>query len=139
MSKKEFKSGQHVNGVYEFDTTETFIRQGEKEPMQKPGQLKAGDVVRIFSQPKHIYRVTGKRKEGNKLVIQCDRVNSTDIIFHAKYKPRTGPAVLVGVEAIVKNSGMPNEHLVTIRGKKKWVPAADCIYAETPKFATVGV
>lgn len=90
----KFKSGQYANGMYEFDTTETFIRKGDSGPMKKPGKLKAGDVVSIQSQPKHIYRVAGKRREGNKLIILCYKVNNIAKYKPAKHKPKTGPALL---------------------------------------------
>jgi hypothetical protein len=129
--QKEFESGQHVNGVYEFDTTETFIRSSGI--VDKPGALVDGDVVRVYRFPKHVYRVVGKRMEGKKLVIKCDRVNSDDILFHVTFKPKKDTPILVGVEGVVRNGGTsPSEYLTTIRGKKKWVKANECDYAAAP-------
>lgn len=131
---REFESGQFSKGIYEFDTSETFLKEGIRDPVEKPGALLDGDVVKIYRFPRHTYRVVGKRMEGKKLIIKCDRIQSDDILFYVNLKRKKDTTILVGVEARSCDGNTARELLVTIKGKRKWVPAGECDYAPAPAF-----
>jgi hypothetical protein len=123
--KTKFSSGQMNDGVFEFDTSETFYIGPIR--VEKPGGMSKGTLITIQKQGDKVFKVVGNRMIGRKLVIQCDTLHKGDIGY-VEYKGKA-----YGIEAICHPSiHGRGEYLVTSKDKSEWIPSADCMSATDP-------
>lgn len=126
MSRTEFQSGQYVNGLFEFNTSERIEVNGW--PVEKPGSLDTGDILEIKGKK---YRLEFKRMEGKMLILCCDKIGESDL-FYVKWKPgRHLQSVTVPVVADCDDRP-GRSYLIRYRGKARWVRADDTVFARNP-------
>lgn len=111
--------------VIDFEQDHDFFVDGAQV---LPNTLRSGDVITING-GKSFYKVTGKRWERRKLVIECEKIIDK-AFFRVQWE---GSGEVYAVEAISENTPRensgPKEYLVTHRGRKQWVLANDCVMA----------
>lgn len=143
-TQQKFQSGQVMNGLFEFDSSEVFILE-DGQQVQLIGQVPVGAVFRL-QRGGHLatsrFQAVGRRKEGQRFILQADRLpSSADCFGFVRYR---GPAMLphenfpkdvdtvLGVEAISRNGNCPQEYFVRIHGKGQWIPSVECVSANDP-------
>ena len=110
------------DSIIDFEQDHEFFMDGQQVV---PNTLRSGDIVTIDG-TKGLFKVTGKRWERKKLVIECEKIVD-NTFFRVQWEENRE---VYGVEAICRETEMfPREYLITHRGRKRWVQHNDCVMA----------